>query len=186
MLPRIVARKKRVERKEREVVTTNEVRSQLVLVRSFHGFHWPAPRALLDVGLVDTLGGYRLTAIRLNLFHHKRLNKEVHSSGAATPSGYTAVRETRPTCPLPLSASVHHLRPSIWIASFPRAESSDERDSTTHAIVPQDFSAIQPVCLLQRKIESSPLWCHAESDGWSWFDWVRYYHSSLRFGVSIE
>jgi hypothetical protein len=27
--------------------------------------------------------GYRLTAIRLNLFHHKRLNKEVHSSGPA-------------------------------------------------------------------------------------------------------
>lgn len=40
----------------------------------------------------DTLGGYRLTAIRLNLFHHKRLNKEVHSSGAATPSDRTAVR----------------------------------------------------------------------------------------------
>lgn len=154
-----------MERKEREVETTNEVRSYLVLVRSFHGFHWPAPRALLDVGLVDTLGGYRLTAIRLNLFHHKRLNKEVHSSGVATPSGYTAVRETRPSCPLPLSASVHHLRPSIWIASFPKAESSDERDSTTHAIVPQDFSAIQPACLLQRKIESSPLWCYAESDG---------------------
>lgn len=30
-----------------------------------------------------TLGGYRLTTIRLNLFHHKRLNKEVHSSRPA-------------------------------------------------------------------------------------------------------
>lgn len=91
------------------------------------------------------VGGYRLTAIRLNLFHHKRLNKEVHSSArAAKPPLVT--REIRPTCArLPLSASVHHLRSSIWISSFP-VESFDERDSSPpiRAIVPHDFFAIQP------------------------------------------
>lgn len=46
---------------------------------SFHGF-----RLLTPARPFTLLGGYRLTAIRLNLFHHKRLNKEVHSSGPAT------------------------------------------------------------------------------------------------------
>lgn len=34
---------------------------------------------------IPLVGGYRVTAIRLNLFHHKRLNKEVHSSARANP-----------------------------------------------------------------------------------------------------
>lgn len=67
-----------------------------------------------------TLGGYRLTAIRLNLFHHKRLNKEVHSSGPATAAVLPRLVSFRR---LPLSDTVHHLRSSIWISFFSKAKS---------------------------------------------------------------
>lgn len=83
-----------------------------------------------------TLGGYRLTAIRLNLFHHKRLNKEVHSSGPATAADLPRLVPFRR---LPLSDTVHHLRSSIWISFFSKAESPKLRDSNA-AIVRSVFS----------------------------------------------
>lgn len=83
-----------------------------------------------------TLGGYRLTAIRLNLFHHKRLNKEVHSSGPATVADLPRLVSFRR---LPLSDTVHHLRSSIWISFFSKAESPKLRDSDA-AIVRSIFS----------------------------------------------
>lgn len=68
------------------------------------------------------VGGYRLTAIRLNLFHHKRLNKEVHSSArAAKPPLVT--REIRPTYPYrPLSTTYDH--PSGSLPSRLKASTS--------------------------------------------------------------
>lgn len=82
-------------------------------------------------------GGYRLTAIRLNLFHHKRLNKEVHSSARANhpPSG-----ENRPARYPYRPLSTTHDHPSGSLPSL--VESFDERDSS-FPIVPPDFFAIQ-------------------------------------------
>lgn len=85
------------------------------------------------------LGGYRLTAIRLNLFHHKRLNKEVHSSGAATAADHPSLVPFRR---LPLSDTVHHLRSSIWISFFSKAKSPKLRDSDA-SYCSLDFFAIQ-------------------------------------------
>lgn len=56
-----------------------------------------------------TLGGYRLTAIRLNLFHHKRLNKEVHSLGPATALRSSLAPFRSVGCPYrPLSTTYDH------------------------------------------------------------------------------
>lgn len=64
----------------------------LVRVSTDSGFSPPSP-------VHPPLGGYRLTAIRLNLFHHKRLNKEVHSSGPA-PAARSALASFRSVgCP---------------------------------------------------------------------------------------
>lgn len=76
----------------------------------------PSPR-------IPLVGGYRVTAIRLNLFHHKRLNKEVHSSARANP----------PLKKTDLPATLIGLRPPLTIIHldlFLPFESFDERDGS--------------------------------------------------------
>ena len=101
------------------------------------------------------LGGYRLTAIRLNLFHHKRLNKEVHSSGAATAADHPSLVPFRR---LLLSDTVHHLRSSIWISFFSKAESPKLRDSDA-SYCSLDFFAIQlyRFALINRRQSVEPM-----------------------------
>lgn len=129
-------RKKGAGRKDGLVKSEREDRRSRprarVLVRVATDSGFTHPHCLL------TLAGYRLTAIRLNLFHHKRLNKEVHSSGPATvprPS-LASFRSRR----LPLSGTVHHLRSSIWISFFSKAKSPKPCEIATSAIVRRIFS----------------------------------------------
>ena len=146
-----------------------KVRNRRVLARrDFHGFRWLARRRPSRCwSSVDTLGGYRLTAIRLNLFHHKRLNKEVHSSGAENP-----LRSHRRPVPNPSGPAHYPYRTLSTTYDHPSGSLPlSELKAPTNVIVrPVSlfrwiFSRYRQSVSLQREIESSALRFYGGGDG---------------------